>query len=278
MNGLALHCGASLATRDEVYNVVTPDPTGSHFPIPHANLLEVVEANCKLNDMVVVEEAHALTKEGMRFFSLLRIEPTDGKKSIVIGVRNTHDKAWSAAIAIGSFVFVCDNLAFSGQIVVGRKHTRHIERDLPLLVPRAFAALSHEVVAMEERTKAYEETEISDERAHDLIVRSLVDEKIFPVSRLKDVVHEWREPKHEEFAPRNVWSLANAYTEIAKVPADKPAALNTLCGRTRDLYGFLDKSLGLNFREVTQQDALNADLADAGIGDTVVRNDAYDLN
>ena len=143
--------------------------------------------------------------------------------------------------------------------------------DIPLLIPRAFGALGHERVCMERRLKSYEETELDDRHAHDLIVRSLIDEKIFPPSKLGEVVNEWRNPRHEEFEPRTVWSLSNAYTEVAKVPEDKPAALNTLSKRTRDLYGFFDRSLGLVFQ--TQEESVRG-LANEVSDDAVAHNDA----
>jgi hypothetical protein len=30
------------------------------------------------------------------------------------------------------------------------------------------------------------------------------------------VSREWRKPQHEEFEPRNMWSLYNAFTEVYK--------------------------------------------------------------
>ena len=45
----------------------------------------------------------------------------------VLGLRNSHDKRFPAGLAVGASVFVCDNLSFSGEIKIGRKHTRHPE-------------------------------------------------------------------------------------------------------------------------------------------------------
>ena len=35
------------------------------------------------------------------------------------------------SLALGSQVLVCDNLSFFGEVVLTRRHTRFIERDLP---------------------------------------------------------------------------------------------------------------------------------------------------
>jgi len=52
----------------------------------------------------------------------------------VLGIRNSHDKTFPASLVDGALVFVCDNLSFSGEIRVTRKHTRFIRRDLVTLV------------------------------------------------------------------------------------------------------------------------------------------------
>lgn len=55
------------------------------------------------------------------------------------------------------------------------------------------------------------------------------------------VLHEWREPKHRTFEPRNVWSLFNAFTETPK-----QGSLAELPRRTEALHGLLDVAVGLN--------------------------------
>ena len=52
---------------------------------------------------------------------------------------------------------------------------------------------------------------------------------------------EWREPKHEAFETRNVWSLFNSFTE-----ALKEGNLNELPKRTETLHGLLDVAVGLH--------------------------------
>jgi len=274
MNGLYLHCGAAAVDRKAVARVATPAPDGAHYPIPHQLLLDCVEHQIKASGMAILEEAHALTQGGARYFGMLRLanRTADGGMpadvSLVIGIRNTHDKAWSAALALGNHVFCCDNLAFSGEVLVGRKHTRNIERDLPLLIPRAFGALGYERDCQERRIAVYQGAPITDERAHDVIVRSLIDERIFPAANFVRIVECWRKPLHPEFAARDVWSLSNAYTEVAKPAEGKPGNLNRLSGRTRNLYGFLDREVGLHFRP--RDEAL-----EEGIEDAVTVNDAF---
>ena len=130
---LLLHCGAHHVERDDVRTAKTPDRTDTWVPIGHGRLLNMVRDTLVGNGLTVVEEAHALTRDGQRYFGLLHVQngnPSD-KYGLVVGVRNSHDKSFSAGLALGAAVFCCDNLSFSSEVVLARKHTVFIERDLP---------------------------------------------------------------------------------------------------------------------------------------------------
>jgi hypothetical protein len=58
---------------------------------------------------------------------------------------------------------------------------------------------------------------------------------------IPQVLHEWREPKHQAFEARYTWSLFNSLTE-----ALKEGNLTELPKRTEALHGLLDVAVGLN--------------------------------
>jgi len=157
-----------------------------------------------------------------------------------MGLRNSHDKTFPAGIVAGASVFVCDNLSFSGEIKFARKHTRNINRDLPQLVERSVGLLMQRWYDQDKRIGAYKEAEIGDVQAHDLVIRAC-DVGVCSNRLIPSVLHEWREPRHEAFESRNVWSLFNAFTE-----ALKDGNLAELPKRTEALHGLLDVVMGLN--------------------------------
>jgi len=108
---------------------------------------------------------------------------------LVVGVRNSHDKSFPAALVLGASVFVCDNLSFSGEVRLARKHTAHIERDLPHLVERAVGMLSDLRNTQERRFAAYQAQELPETGAHDLIIQAL-DSRVIPVTRIPEVLRE----------------------------------------------------------------------------------------
>src|SRR5207249_1742876 len=135
---------------------------------------------------------------------------------LVVGIRNSHDKSFPAALVLGASVFICDNLSFSGEVKLARKHTAHIERDLPQLVDRAVGMVSDLRNTQEQRFATYRQHELTNGQAHDLVIRAL-DGRVVPVTKIPAILTEWREPRHPEFRNgRTAWRLFNAFTEILK--------------------------------------------------------------
>jgi hypothetical protein len=239
---LCLHCGAEKASREDVATTMTPLATPTWQPIPHIDLIERVEFALQTNHLQIVDQAHSLSHGGDRYFGLIHVrdrttQPDD--YAWVLGVRNSHDKRFPAGLVAGVTVFTCDNLSFHGEIKVIRKHTRFILRDLPSLVQGAVGRLMGSWHQQAERIEAYKHYRLTDERVHDLLVRS-VDVGVVPNRDLPEVLAEWRNPRHEEFAPRNAWSLFNGYTEVLK------GNLAELPRRTERLHGLLDLEVGVS--------------------------------
>lgn len=245
MPGLMLHCGGKLVDYEEVRNSFTPEPQGSHYPIPHPRILDLVVEGLEQQGLHVIdgEGEHALDKDGMRYFGLLKL--TNGADhddfGLVAAVRNTHDKSFSASMALGSHVFVCDNLAFSGEVTFARKHTRFADQDMPQLVNDALGRLGTLKRSQEVRIAGYKAAELTDDQAYATMVRAM-QAHVIPNAKIRDVVYQWHWPIHDEFAPRNGWSLFNGFTEVLKAyPAQQ------LPRRTQTLHGLMDSACGLDF-------------------------------
>lgn len=209
----------------------------------HHRLLEQVEATLAAGGLKTVNEAHALWNDGQRYFGLLEVQngrPQDDY-GLVIGLRNSHDKSFPAAIALGSAVFVCDNLAFSAEVTIARRHTRFIERDLPRVVHTAVGRLADMRLRQDERIEAYKQTTLDDRTAHDLVVRT-VDAGMLPVTQLPSVLSAWRQPTHDAFTAdgKTAWRLFNAFTETWK-----GRSLAALPHRSQALHGLLDSVCGV---------------------------------
>ncbi|HCS54672.1 hypothetical protein [Rubinisphaera sp.] len=243
MLNLCLHCGANRVERSQIADSNTPESTNTWVPIAHHRLLNQVERSLEGCGLIIESQAHALWGDDARYFGLLEVfnDQSVNDYGLVIGLRNSHDKTFPAGIAVGAGVFVCDNLSFSGEITIARKHTRFIERDLPQLVNRAIGHLGELRLQQDERIAAYRQQRITDKTAHDLMIRA-VDAQILPITQVPRLVQEWREPGHEEFTEdgKSVWRWMNACTE-----ALKGRNLAQLPKRTQAMHGLLDSICGI---------------------------------
>jgi Domain of unknown function (DUF932) len=247
---LFLNHGAEAATREQIAAVATPTRTSTWVPLPHDRLIDGVRDSLVRAGLTVVHEGHALTRHGARYFGLLHVaneaigntDPVNPPNdfALVVGLRNSHDQSFPCGLLAGANVFVCDNLSFCAEVKLARKHTVHVERDLPQLIERAVGQLGDLRRTQEQRFISYRHHELTDGAAHDLMIQAL-DARVLPVTQIPDVVREWREPRHVEFREggRTAWRLFNAFTEVLK------GRLDALPARTQALHGLLDATCGL---------------------------------
>lgn len=158
----------------------------------------------------------------------------------IVGLRNSQDQSYAAGLVAGTRVFVCDNLAFSGEVRISRKHTKFAYRDLRHLTARAVGQLGQRFQALDQRVDAYRSTVVPDWQAHDITIRAVDCAAITP-AQIPDVLKEWRSPAHLAFEPRNAWSLFNAFTEVHKTVNP-----HTALRRGEALHGLFDALAGIN--------------------------------
>jgi hypothetical protein len=220
--------------------VSTPKQTETWTPIPHVTLIEEVESALRSTGLRIGNQVHSLNQDGARYFGLTEVHGPDDARdyALVLGLRNSHDKTFPVGLVAGASVFVCDNLSFSGEVRLTRKHTVHLQRDLPQMVAGGVGRLMHLWDHQGQRIDAYKNYRLRDKAAHDLVIRA-VDVGACTNRMIPQVLKEWREPSHPEFQDRTAWSLFNGFTEILK------GNLPELPKRTEVLHGLFDAHVGL---------------------------------
>jgi len=252
---MMLHCGANEVERDMVDAVRTPKPSDHHYPIAHNRLIDDVQSRFCDNGYQILNQSHSLTADGMRYFGLMQVrqqpiwhgvtpaitQDDDRDTGLIVGIRNSHDKSFSASLVLGLGVFVCDNLSFDGEVKLARKHTRFIDRDLPSVVSRAVGQLTDQRQKQETRIAALQNTDCSDSEANDLIIDAL-DVRAITATEIPHVLQQWRSPRHPEFHDRNHWSLYNGITDVWR---QKGIQATSIVTRSQRLHGLVDSRLGI---------------------------------
>ena len=233
-----IHCGGTQVARPELAAVEMPQHTRSYTPVGHDNLANLIEDKLGEVGYTFVDQAHALNKEGKQYFGMAHLQNC-GEWGLVAGWRNSYDKSLIAGFVVGSQVFVCDNLAFSGEVQIGRKHTRHILRDLPYMVEAAVRGTRHMAEQQTIRYDRYHQAQLKDSDANHTVIQML-RQGVITTQRVEKVINEYYEPSHEEHltnGQRTNWTLFNACTE-----ALKGTGLNNMPTRTIKLHALMDQA------------------------------------
>lgn len=214
---LVVHRGGWEATKADLAAVAVPEPTESYHPVPYGRFIEEVELHVPRFGLHVRSSQFALAREGGQMFGVLTCTngTPDRDYALALGVRNSYDRSLSVGLTLGSRVFCCDNLAFSGEVTMHRKHTVNVFRDLPDLIYRMLSKVSPLRARTDGEIAAMKVRELPAAEAHHLMVEA-IRANVLPASRLPKVIEAWEEPRHDEFAPRTAWSLFNAFTEVQK--------------------------------------------------------------
>ena len=121
----------------------------------------------------------------------------------------------SLGIAIGASVFVCDNLALYGDIVVMRKHTKNVWNELEDISISTLYKAGRRYEQIVADAQLLKRQRLEDDEAF-MFMGMLYGYGIISPRQVAALKEEWLKPSHPEFRERNVWSFFNATTESLK--------------------------------------------------------------
>ena len=240
MNGLMVHTeGSGLVSMEQAF-AQQPSAAASqtYHPVPNKELWKMLSGTAQSRGLQLGVPQMGLARKGQRLFGSVEItnqDHLDGEVRLMLGFRNSGDKSMSIGVCFGSSVFVCDNMCFTGytsedEDAMGQVHHRHSTNVFEGLQERLFAAMDKFEVFKNYQDDFYsrlKKRSLTDEEAHDLIIRSVRNEAI-TAKDCFSVAEDWafqhrgpaneeeQERYHPEFAPRTAWSLFNAFTEVHK--------------------------------------------------------------
>ena len=212
---LMTHVGASKVKREDLSLVPTPPATDTFKPIAHAALIDELEKSLAFRHIQIVRDEYAVTPDGMKLFGLLELNSEYEGVRFAIGLRNANDKSMRLGMVAGYRVFVCDNMALSGDFKpLLAKHTKNFDlvESLSIGVDR----IQRGFEPLKEAITFKREHRLGDDEARSMVYRAFMEHR-FPVKLLKTVHHEFFvAPSYTEFKQQTVWSLENAFTTAFK--------------------------------------------------------------
>jgi hypothetical protein len=232
MSQLYLHCGACQANYEDLAKIETPKATATWQPIAHTDIVDtLLEESSRIN-FKVISQAFGLSRSGNQMFGVLNFESSSVDYGYSIGFRNSHDKSWAAGICAGHRVFVCDNLALSGEYIEKRKHTVNhgflgTVREIMNIMPLKMEQLTNNLNRLKTEL-------ISDDRAKLLIFKAF-ELNAISSAKIGQVWQEYQKPAFQEFDEPTKFNLLMAFTEVYKRETTI-SALERMYARTAPIF------------------------------------------
>lgn len=233
--------GDTPMNRAQLEFVSTPAPMGArHHPVSFFDFAESVYERAHAYNLDVVSEEYVLNKSHMRMFGVLELSSNLGTRdeySFLLGVRGSHDRSIPREIAVGSRVFVCSNLCFSGDIgTVKTKQTTFIEDRMDAFINSALDKADNRISYMDTLYQDMKNETISKQDGDEFLC-NLYRNDTLPAADLGVALHEWVNPTHKEHDKDGdtVWKLFNACTQSVK-PRGGRVNMFTVADRTREIH------------------------------------------
>jgi hypothetical protein len=263
---LIAHVDSQLVTLADLDKIPTPAPMGRrHYPVAHKDLVLATRQELKKVGLEPYKEQYAVSKNGLKLFATwdLTVEPScqiqlparvSKDRGMAFGFRHGNDQSMAIEMVCGSRVFVCDNMAFSGDsIILHRMHTKNVS--LHDEVARGVTTMLDGYSNFEANMERLENTELTEERAKALLLDAFMKIHVLAPKYLRPTF-EWYFRKYEQAAdcaPRTAYGLLNAFTRTLKDEVKSPTVRYQATARVGRFFGL---------RTDVRDAAINPDVVD----------------
>lgn len=257
---LILGRSGQMVTRDQLQNYVPPERTATHVPIHHFDLLGLVTKHLRNWHWSITEEKLAVNDKHSALM-LLNIRDEMATDSFggahaefetTLGFINNNTKLSRLKGYQAVTFYLCMNLQADGEETLGRKHTKHIMKDLDDSIQLFIAKIRSSQGDRISRLSHYKNTVLS-KRDSDHIMMEGVREGILALKWIPKVEEQFNEnPDNHPAEPNSAYLLNQAFTRVI---GQRP--INAL-SRTHKLTNLLDAKTGFR-RKDDIQNVLAAD-------------------
>lgn len=224
MSGTLVYANSQIVPRAGLRSFAPPAGTATWRPIAHADLIDAIDQELGRRGVQIQRDQYAVQREGLRLFAVLDLsEQRSGEFTAAMGIRHSNDRSMAVEIAVGVRVFICDNLAFSGDLIaLRRKHTAKF--DLAAEIAKSLDRYETHLAVLHGKIDKLQEAPLTDSEAKALITDAFRQE-ILPVRFFKPVCWDYFHPAPSmaDVRPRTRWALHSAFTRAVKQLPPAPA-------------------------------------------------------
>lgn len=249
-----------IVTAAELATLPEPQQRGpQHQPVPHHLLVAALRVEAMERGYEVRREQLALGMNGSALFGVMDLMPpgvvvaeerrsmdtnlpagvvVSGDRGMSIGFRNSINSTLAIKMVAGTRVFVCDNLALSGDLIaLQRRNTKGL--DLEDALKAGFDKFLVHATTLDIHIARLQAAAISDMAAKAKAFEVFAA-RVVPVHLFDDVEANYFRPTDEmtDCQPRTEWGLHNAFTRALKqLGPTRAFASNVALGRMFGMTG-----------------------------------------
>jgi len=219
---LLTQCGSQRCSLEQLLAIPEPQKTKSYTPLNHYDFAVSVLtiASDLLKGYRFDGDSYALSSDGQKMFGVITYRKINSQQNeelkVAIGLRNSYNKTMSAGLVLGSTVLVCDNLVFSGDIKVMRKHSGvDMHEDLHDQIVTAIYKSQHNFQQICHDVELMKQKPMNQHQKYEYI-GMLTGEGVLSATQSTTAFKELWKPSHEEFQVDTLWAGYNCATEALK--------------------------------------------------------------
>lgn len=236
---LSAHTTTTRCTEAEVLAVPEPEWTKTWHPVSHAKVLESLGNSVGKLGIKVNTRQYSLNGKGTQMFGVWGLDLGSKEIGYSLGFRNAIDRSMTLGVCDGTNVFVCDNLMFSGDFIMFRKHTSGLDyEEVQELSDNAVERAVIQMEKLEQWQQSLHEIEVPEPDFKQLAYDMIMAYVFSPAKLLRYVDAVQEEIKLEK--GRTLYTVHGGATRLLR-----EASLHRVSDATKKLNGLCDDYMAL---------------------------------
>ena len=195
-----------------------PARTDTYSPVSHAQVIEAVAANIRVNKLDVIGRRMYLNGNARKMVGFMDIETDIGKQhglKMMLGYRNSYDKSMSVAFVTGATVWICGNGLIGGDLLTfKRKHTGNVLEEMGEKIQTGVDRMKSDFGKLNLEVDVLKGYALTPRQKAEVLGVMYFERDLVNPTQLSIVKRELTESKN--FKEDNAWSLYNNVTEALK--------------------------------------------------------------
>jgi Domain of unknown function (DUF932) len=225
---LMLHKGGVPVTEAELASYEAPDATPTYHAISHHDFLHRVREHLPMFGLEETRSRFAVRGGGKKFYGILDLKSSvvSDDVGLVLGMKSSYDRSSSYYLPAGTRVFICDNEAFSGDIMVKRRHSTNSWKDMDYIIYDTLRQLTEMFFQKTIFFDSLKNIHLTKQESDHILMEGMRAKAIAPrfLPTVELIYRDGKIPVHQlsnqtfdsAFEKNTAWRLMNAFTQFYK--------------------------------------------------------------